>query len=53
MLKEKKPFQSACKLLINAELYGLVLAPRLKKLAGQFATQNNSKFAPSFFGLDS
>jgi hypothetical protein len=26
-----KCFQSAPKLLINAELYGLVLAPRLKK----------------------
>jgi len=35
----KKKFQSARKLLINSELYGLVLlAPRLKKFVGQFAT---------------
>jgi hypothetical protein len=37
--REKKKFQSARKLLINSELYGLVLlAPRLKKFVGQFAT---------------
>jgi hypothetical protein len=53
MLKENFIFQSAHKLLINAELYGLVLAPRLKKLVGQYATQKSSKLAPSFFGPDS
>jgi hypothetical protein len=29
--REKKNFSICPKLLINAELYGLVLAPRLKK----------------------
>jgi len=29
--REKKNFSACPKLLINAELYGLVLAPRLKK----------------------
>jgi hypothetical protein len=52
--REKNKFQSARKLLINAELYGLVLlAPRLKKVVGQFATQKSSKLAPRFFGPDS
>jgi hypothetical protein len=43
-------------ILINAELYGHVLAPRLEKgypsnLGGQFATQKCSKLAPSFLAL--
>jgi hypothetical protein len=46
------------KFLINAELYGLVLAARLKKgipsnLGGQFATKKCSNLAPSFFGPNS
>jgi len=41
--REKKNFSICPKLLINAELYGLVLDPRLQKgipsnLGGQFAT---------------
>jgi hypothetical protein len=54
---EKK--NSICpKLIISAELYGLVLAARLKtripsNLGGQFATQKCSKLAPRFFGPDS
>ncbi len=44
--------------LINAELYGLVLAPKAEKripsnLGGQFATEKCSKLAPSSFGPDS
>jgi len=30
-MKSKKSFQFAPKLLMNAELYGLLLAPRVKK----------------------
>jgi hypothetical protein len=46
-------------ILINAELYGLVLAPRLKNripsnLGIQFLQpKNGSELAPSFFGPDS
>jgi hypothetical protein len=62
-IEKKKTFHSAPSLLINAELYGLVLAPRLKKtkgilyhqnLRGQFATQKCSKFRLKIFlGPDS
>jgi hypothetical protein len=50
---EKK--NSICpKLLVNAEHYGLVLAPKAEKripsnLGGQFATQKCSKLAWKFF----
>jgi hypothetical protein len=53
--KKKKLFNLPQE-LINAKLYGLVLAKRLKKkdmvkfLGGQFATQKCSKLAPRFFG---
>ncbi len=51
---KKKTFQSAPKLLINAELYGLVLAPRLKKripsnLGSQFATLGTN--VPAFINI--
>jgi len=56
-IEKKKTFHSAPSLLINAELYGLLLAPRLKKTKGyhqnlrrQFATQKCSKFRLKIFG---
>jgi hypothetical protein len=54
-VEREKNFSICPKLLINAELYGLVLVPKAGKkipsnLGGQFATP---KLAPSFFGLDS
>jgi hypothetical protein len=50
--EREKNFSICPKLLVNAELYGLVWAPRLKKripknLGGQFATQKYSTVAPS------
>jgi hypothetical protein len=61
----EKTFSICLKLLINAELYGLVLPPRLKKKDivefgkpicnswVQTTTQKCSKLSPSFFSLDS
>jgi hypothetical protein len=60
----KKIFSICPKLLINVELYGLILAPRLKNDTnefekpifnpwGQTTSQLCSKLAPSFSGPDS
>jgi hypothetical protein len=61
--KREKNFSICLKLLKNAELYGLVLDPRLKKGYHQIweanlqppgpMFQHFSKLAPSFFGPDS
>jgi hypothetical protein len=47
-LGKKKTFQSAPKLLINAEHYGLVLAPRLKKEYHQIWEANLQPLGPMF-----
>jgi len=56
---EKKSFQSAPKLLINAQLYGLVLAPsNLGSQSAILGAKEHAKnaqswLAPRFFGPDS